>query len=248
MIRVTVWNEYAHEREDAAIRAIYPDGIHGAIAAALGTCEDMTVTTATLYDEEGNKNPDCGLPDALLSATDVLIWWGHCFHHEVDDAVAERVQRAVLCGMGLIVLHSGHMSKPFMRLMGTSCTLTWREDGDMERLWVVDPAHPIAAGIDRYFDLPHEETYGEPFDIPTPDKLVFIGWFEGGEVFRAGGCWRRGHGRVFYFQPGHETFPIYYDSRVITVLRNAVRWAQPTLRKAELGCPNVEKPVTKFDK
>ena len=246
MIRVTVWNEYCHEREDGAVRAVYPHGIHGAIAAAIG-CEDVAVTTATLYDEAGNKNPDCGLPADLLEATDVLVWWGHVRHWDVDDAVAERVQQAVLRGMGLIVLHSGHMSKPFMRLMGTSCTLTWREDGDMERVWVVDPAHPIAAGLDRYFDLPHTETYGEPFDIPTPDELVFIGWYEGGEVFRSGCCWRRGLGRVFYFQPGHETFPIYYDSRVKTVLCNAVRWAQPTARKAELTCPNVEKPATKFD-
>lgn len=247
MIRVTVWNEYYHERVHEQVREIYPDGIQGAIAAAFGGQEDIAVTTATLYDEAGNKNPDCGLPADLLEATDVLIWWGHCVHHEVDDAVAERVQQAVLRGMGLIVLHSGHMSKPFMRLMGTSCTLTWREDGDMERLWVIDPAHPIAAGLDRYFDLPNEETYGEPFDIPTPDELVFIGWYEGGEVFRSGCCWRRGLGRVFYFQPGHETFPIYYDSRVQRVLRNAVRWAQPTAHKAELGCPNVTKPVTKFD-
>ena len=247
MVRVTVWNEYCHEREDAAVRAVYPDGIHGAVAAALGGQEDVSVTTATLYDEAGNKNPDCGLPATLLEATDVLIWWGHVRHWGVDDAVAEQVQQAVLRGMGLIVLHSGHMSKPFMRLMGTSCTLTWREDGDMERLWVIDPAHPIAAGLDRYFDLPNEETYGEPFDIPTPDELVFIGWYEGGEVFRSGCCWRRGLGRVFYFQPGHETFPIYYDSRVQQVLRNAVRWAQPTARKAELGCPNVTKPTAKFD-
>lgn len=247
MIRVTVWNEYCHERKDAAVRAVYPDGIHGTIAAALRGEQDMTVTTATLYDESGVKNPDCGLPAALLAETDVLVWWGHVCHHDVDDAVAERVQQAVLCGMGLIVLHSGHLSKPFTRLMGTSCTLTWREDGDGERLWVIDPAHPIAAGIDRYFDLPHEETYGEPFDIPTPDESVFIGWFEGGEVFRAGCCWRRGLGRVFYFQPGHETLPVYHDSRVQTVLRNAVRWAQPTARVAQRNCPHVTRPEPKFD-
>ena len=247
MIRVTVWNEYVHEREVAAIAAIYPEGIHGAIAAALGKEADFCVTTATLYNEECEKNPACGLPDDLLANTDVLVWWGHCRHWDVDDDTAERVQRAVLCGMGLIVLHSGHLSKPFTRLMGTSCTLTWREDNDMERLWVVTPAHPIAAGIDRYFDLPHTETYGEPFDVPTPDETVFIGWYEGGEVFRSGCCWQRGRGRVFYFQPGHETLPIYYDSRVRTVLINAVRWAQPTTRVAEVTCPHVEKPTIKFD-
>ena len=247
MIRVTVWNEYVHEREDAAIAALYPNGLHGAIAEGLSAHEDITVRTATLYDEQGNLNPDCGLPAQMLADTDVLIWWGHCYHHEVTDEVAQRVHQAVLCGMGFIALHSAHMSKPFIRLMGTSCTLTWREDGDMERLWVVNPAHPIAAGIDRYFDLPHEETYGEPFDVPEPDELVFVGWYEGGEVFRSGCCWRRGLGRVFYFQPGHETFPIYGDSRVQRVLQNAVRWAAPTIRTDGLECPNVTKPALKFD-
>lgn len=247
MIRITVWNEYWHEQEDAAIAAVYPDGIHGAIAAALGRQADFAVTTATLYDAEGNKNPHCGLSDDLLAQTDVLLWWGHCRHGEVDDEVAAKVQQAVLCGMGLIVLHSGHFSKPFKLLMGTSCSLTWREDGDMERLWVANPAHPIARGIDRYFDLPHTETYGEPFDVPNPDETVFIGWYEGGEVFRSGCCWQRGQGRVFYFQPGHETLPIYHDSRVQTVLTNAVRWAVPTARIAAITCPNVAKPTPKFD-
>ena len=247
MIRVTVWNEYVHEREDAAIAALYPEGIHGAVAAALGGCEDITVRTATLYDAEGNLTPDCGLSPAVLADTDVLIWWGHVRHWEVPDEVAQRVQEAVLCGMGFIALHSAHLCKPFTRLMGTSCTLTWREDGDAERLWVIDPDHPIVAGIDRYFDLPHEETYGEPFDIPTPDELVFIGWYEGGEVFRSGCCWRRGLGRVFYFQPGHETFPIYYDSRIQRVLRNAVRWAAPTARVAERTCPNYGKQPPQYD-
>ena len=144
--------------------------------------------------------------------------------------------------MGLIVLHSGHHSKPFRLLMGTTCNLTWREDGDMEQVWVVAPDHPIVQGIDRYFNLPHEEAYGEPFDIPEPDKLVLIGRYEGGEVFRSGCCWRRGRGKIFYFQPGHETYPTYTYPTVQRLLVNAVRWAAPESRVPQLDCPNVKKP------
>lgn len=164
----------------------------------------------------------------------------------MPDKVVDRVQESVLKGMGLIVLHSAHHSRIFKRLMDTSCNLTWREDGDMERLWVVAPDHPIAQGIDRYFDLPHEETYGEPFDIPEPDKLVFIGWYEGGEVLRAGCCYRRGRGKIFYFQPGHETFPTFKVHWVQTVITNAVHWAAPESRIATLECPNVTKPEPRF--
>ncbi len=241
MIRVTVWNEFYHEKTEESIRAVYPDGLHTVISEFLGREEDITVRTATLNE------PDCGLPPQVLAQTDVLIWWGHARHWEVPEEVARRVQTAVLGGMGFIALHSAHHSKPFRYLMGTTCNLSWREDGDMERLWVVAPDHPIAQGIDRYFDLPHEETYAESFDIPEPDKLVFVGWYEGGEVFRSGCCWRRGRGKIFYFQPGHESFPIYRDSRVQRVITNAVRWAQPETRIPEIPCPNVQKPVLKFD-
>ncbi|MBQ4332619.1 MAG: ThuA domain-containing protein [Clostridia bacterium] len=241
MIRVTVWNEFYHEKTEESVRAVYPEGIHTVIAEFLGRQEDITVRTATL------DQPECGLPPEVLAQTDVLIWWGHARHWEVPEEVARRVQEAVLCGMGFIALHSAHHSKPFRYLMGTTCNLSWREDGDMERVWVVAPDHPIAQGIDRYFDLPHEETYAEAFDIPEPDKLVFIGWYEGGEVFRSGCCWRRGRGKIFYFQPGHETFPIYRDSRVQRVITNAVRWAEPETRVPEVPCPNVQKPVLKFD-
>ena len=237
MIRVTVWNEFYHERTEDHIRAVYPEGIHGVIAEFLGREEDVTVRTATLLD------PECGLAAEVLAQTDVLIWWGHARHWEVPDEVARRVQEAVLTGMGLIVLHSGHYAKPFRYLMGTSCTLSWREDGDMERLGVVAPEHPIAQGIDRYFDLPHEETYAEVFDIPKPDELVLIGWYEGGEVFRAGCCYRRGYGRVFYFQPGHESFPTYHHPEIQTVIRNAVQWACPTHRVDAVDCPWVKKPL-----
>ncbi len=140
--------------------------------------------------------------------------------------------------MGLIVLHSGHHAKVFKRLMGHNCDLSWREAGEKERLWVASPGHPIAAGIDRFFELPHEEMYGEPFGVPEPLETVFISWFQGGEVFRSGLTYRRGAGRIFYFRPGHETYPTYHDPTVQQVLRNAVRWAVPD-RRIAWGCPNV---------
>ncbi|MCL5270831.1 MAG: ThuA domain-containing protein [bacterium] len=223
-IKVTVWNEFRHERKTEAIAKIYPDGIHMAIARALRANPDMEVGTATL-DE-----PEHGLSQAVLDATDVLLWWGHMAHGEVSDEIAARVQNRVLEGMGLIVLHSGHFSKPFKRLMGTACTLMWREVGEKERVWTIDPSHPIAEGIGPYIDIPHTEMYGERFDIPTPDQVVFISWYEGGEVFRSGCTFERGMGRVFYFAPGHETFPIYHQAEIQKVLTNAARWAAARVR------------------
>jgi len=218
-VRVTVWNEFRQERTDPPVRAIYPDGIHAAIAAGLREHGGFEVRSATL-DE-----PDQGLSDAVLAETDVLTWWGHVAHAEVSDEVVDRVQARVLDGMGLIVLHAGHFSKIFKRLMGTACDLKWREDGRRERLWVVDPSHPIAEGVGESFVLAEEEMYGEHFDIPPPDELVFVSWFEGGEVFRSGCTYRRGRGRVFYFRPGHETHPSYLDANVRRVIANAARWA-----------------------
>lgn len=234
MIRVLVWNEFFHEKDkNNASSEIYPNGIHNAIADFLGKEDDITVTTATLDDE------NCGITDEVLKNTDVIIWWGHCRHEKVPDEVAEKVQAAVLNGMGAIFLHSAHKSKPFMRLMGTSCSLIWRESGDFERVWVAKPSHPIAAGIDTCFELPAEETYGEPFGIPTPDEIVFMGWYSGGEVFRSGVTYTRDNGRVFYFQPGHETFPTYRDPSVQRVILNAVRWAAPAVRIDNvMDCPN----------
>ena len=218
MTRVTVWGEHRQERSDEPVRAVYPDGIHTAIAEGLRDA-GFDVGTATL-DE-----PEHGLTDDVLASTDVLTWWGHVAHGEVDEAIVDRVQRRVLDGMGLIVLHSGHHSKIFKRLMGTSCDLNWREAGERERLWVVDPAHPIAEGLGEGFTLDAEEMYGEHFDVPAPDSLVFISWFDGGEVFRSGCCYERGRGRVFYFRPGHETHPTYHHPTVRHVIANAVRWA-----------------------
>ena len=218
-IQVTVWNEARHENQDSAVRAVYPDGMHMALAGHLGAQDGLRVRTATL-DE-----PEHGLTEAVLAATDVLIWWGHLAHHEVADAIVDRVQRRVLDGMGLIVLHSGHLSKIFVRLMGTSCMLRWREASEKERLWVVNPCHPITRGIGPYIELPATETYGEFFDIPEPDKLLFMSWFQGGDVFRSGAVWTRGKGKIFYFRPGHETFPQFYHPQVLRVIRNAVFWA-----------------------
>jgi trehalose utilization protein len=218
MTRVTVWNEFRQERTDPAVAAVYPDGIHEAIAAGLREA-GHPVRVATL-DE-----PDHGLSDAILAETDVLTWWGHLAHDEVDDAVVDRVQCRVLEGMGLIVLHSGHFSKVFKRLMGTTCNLKWREAGERERIWVVDPSHPIAEGLGESVVIDHEEMYGEHFDIPAPDQLVMVSWFQGGEIFRSGCCFQRGRGRVFYFRPGHETHPTYFNPDVRRIIANAVRWA-----------------------
>ena len=218
-IRVVVWNEFLHEKENAVVREIYPDGLHNAIAQGIGEDADVEVSTATL------EEPEHGLSQARLDETDVLVWWGHKAHAKVDDAIVERVAQRVHEGMGLLVLHSGHFSKIFKRLMGTPCSLRWREAGERERLWVINPSHPITQGIDKAIELPNSEMYGEPFLVPEPLETVFVSWFEGGEVFRSGLTYQRGAGRIFYFEPGHETYPIYHDPNIRRVLRNAVRWA-----------------------
>jgi trehalose utilization protein len=219
-VRVTVWNEYRHEKRSEQVAAVYPEGIHGAIAAALRE-HGFAVRTATL-DE-----PEHGLTQEVLDNTDVLTWWGHQAHAEVSEEIVERVYKRVLDGMGLIVLHSGHFSKIFKKLMGTTCDLKWREANDHERLWVVAPGHPITEGLGEYIYLEHEEMYGEHFDIPQPETLVFVSWFSGGEVFRSGACYSRGRGKIFYFRPGHETIPTYHNAEIQRVIANAVRWAAP---------------------
>jgi len=227
-IHVTVWNEYRQEHEQPEVAAIYPKGIHGALAEMLGEWADLEVRTATL-DE-----PENGLPQEVLDDTDVLVWWGHRYHNDVAEATVQRVCQRVYEGMGFVVLHSGHASLPFQRLMGTETgKLRWYEDEDPQRLWVVAPGHPIAEGIGEYFEIPHDETYGELFHVPAPDELVFITWYPGGEVFRSGCCWQRGAGKIFYFQPGHETLPVYYQPEVRRVIANAVHWAAPEQRKVQ---------------
>lgn len=230
MINVTVWNEFRHEREDDEVKAVYPDGIHNCIKEFLQKDEELNVRTATL-DEEC-----CGLTDEVLNSTDVLIWWGHCHHEKVPDELVEKIYNRVMCGMGFIALHSAHFSKPFKRLMGSTCSLKWR-DGDRERLWCVLPSHEIAKDVPEQIVIPVEEMYGERFDVPTPDELIFIGWFSGGEVFRSGCAWNKGLGRVFYFQPGHESNPTYHIEAVQKIITNAVHWANPNFIAKEIDCP-----------
>ncbi|WP_437790543.1 ThuA domain-containing protein [Macrococcoides caseolyticum] len=220
-MNITVWNEFRHEKESELVQKHYPDGIHEVIAKFL----DGNVTTATL------DMPEHGLTDDVLNNTDVLIWWGHKAHEEVQDEIVEKVYKRVLEGMGFIALHSAHFSKVFKKLMGTGCDLKWREAGEKERIWIVNPAHPIAESLPEYFELEQEEMYGEHFDIPAPDELLFISWFQGGEVFRSGATFTRGNGKIFYFRPGHETYPTYHNEYVQQVIKNAVKWVKPTNAK-----------------
>lgn len=244
-IRVTVWNEYWHENParhadvqarlrnygfsesklinaTEGVKKVYPDGMHAVIADHL-RAQGFAVRVATL-DE-----PEHGLTEEVLAETDVLAWWGHAAHDQVSDEIVERVhERVNLGGMGLIALHSSHYSKIFKKLMGASCMLKTREADEKERIWVIDQSHPIANGLPEYFEIPQTEMYGEPFDVPAPDALVFVSWFQGGEIFRSGCCYQRGRGKIFYFRPGHETLPIYYQPEVRQVIANAVRWAAPS--------------------
>ncbi len=237
---ITIWNEFRHEKENDAVKAIYPDGIHEVIRQGLDDLSDsgeFSLSCATL------DQPEHGLTPAVLQQTDVMLWWGHMAHDEVQDEIVEQVHTRVLEGMGLIVLHSAHYSKIFRKLMGTACNLKWRAVGERERIWVTRPGHAIARGIDTCIELDSTEMYGEPFGIPEPEEQVFISWFEGGEVFRSGCCWRRGQGKIFYFRPGHETYPIYHNPAIRQVLLNAVRWAKPDGHNPEPRyCENVRKP------
>lgn len=217
MIRVTVWNEYVHEREYEGIAKVYPKGIHGCIADFLDTDEEITVRCATL-DMENQ-----GISEEMLKNTDVLIWWAHARHEEITDENVRLIQEAVLGGMGLIALHSAHCSKIMKALMGTTMSLNWRNN-DSETLQCVKPLHPIADGVPSVIDIPHEEMYSEWFDIPKPDDIVFEGTFSNGEKFRSGVTFTRGYGKIFYFQPGHEEYPIYFMPEIQRIITNAVHW------------------------
>ena len=218
-IHVTVWNEDSAQESAENVLAVYPRGVLGAVAAMFENEGDFAVRTAYL------SQPEAGLAEETLEDTDVLVWWGHCKHHLVPDEIVARVQRHVLRGMGLIVLHSGHESKIMQRLLGTQCSLRWHENRDKERLFIIEPAHPIMRGVPAWFELEAEEMYGERFDIPAPDALLAIGWYESGDVFRSACCFSRGYGKIFYFQPGHETLHSYYNRYVQLIIRNAARWA-----------------------
>ncbi|WP_028279236.1 ThuA domain-containing protein [Arthrobacter sp. H5] len=237
-LKVLVWNEAVHEahNEPSTMAEMYPRGMHGAIAESLQQFfPDSQVSTAVLAD------PEHGLTEDRLRETDVLLWWGHRAHGEVDDAVVERVHRHVLGGMGLIVLHSGHFAKIFTRLLGTTCSLKWRNDGERELVWTVKPSHPIAAGVDSPIVIPEQEMYGELFDIPEPDDLIFISSFAGGEVFRSGVTFSRGKGRIFYFSPGDQEYPVYHHPQVQRVIANGVDWvAQSDILRSAPEVENAE--------
>lgn len=236
MLKVTIFNEFYHEQTKEDVRAIYPKGIHGVISEFLKS-DDIQIRAVTMYDEKLNIIPDCSLTEEILNDTDVLMWWGHMSHHLVPDEVVERVCSHVKRGMGIIFIHSAHHSKPFKKLMGTSCNLKWRGDAK-ERLWIVNPAHPIMEGIDvDHFDLEAEEMYGEFFDIPAPDELLIIGTYDSDEVFRSACTWTRGFGKVFYFQPGHETNSSWYNPYIQKIIKNAVRWAKPNRKVDNIPCP-----------
>ena len=238
MIRVTVWNEFIHENEYENVRKIYPEGIHRCIAAFLEKEEEIEVTCVTL------SMPEQGLSKEVLDQTDVLIWWSHARQDEITDENVQRVKEYVNAGMGLIALHSAHFSKIMKTLLGTSMTLRWRH-GDRERLWCTCPTHPIANGVPAQFEIPKEEMYGEYFDIPKPDDVVFTGWFASGEVFRSGCTFTRGYGKIFYFQPGHEEYPIYYQKEIQKIITNAVYWAYEPDRRKPLTCTQVVETLEK---
>jgi trehalose utilization protein len=240
MLRITIWNENIHEK-DTVVNEVYPLGIHGTIAAYLKENKEFDIKIATL------DQPECGLTDEVLNSTDVLFWWGHAAHEMVPDDIARKVVNRVLLGMGLIVLHSAHYSKPFKLLMGTSCSLRWR-DSSRERLWCLNPGHPITAGVPACFDLECEEMYGEFFDIPKPDELVYGGWFDSGEIFRSGCGWYRGAGKVFYFQPGHETNTAYHNPYVLKILENAALWAAPVRMRSTLECFHKDETTNEITK
>ncbi len=229
-INVLVWSEYRQARDEEEVKKIYPAGINNFIANFLK--DDFIKTSTAQLDQKEH-----GLTKEKLDETDVLIWWGHVAHDEVKDEIVERIYQNVLEGMGLIVLHSAHFSKIFKKLMGTSCNLKWRVAEEVERLWITAPSHPIVKDIDgEYIELEKEEMYGEYFDIPKPDDIVFISWFEGGEVFRSGLTYKRGQGNIFYFRSGHEEYPTYHNKEVQKVIKNAVHWANNSnIKKINYG-------------
>ncbi|MBR6740097.1 MAG: ThuA domain-containing protein [Clostridia bacterium] len=227
-IKVTIWNEFYHEKVNDRVKSIYPEGMHACLKEGLA-CDDFEIRLADL------DMPEHGLTEEVLNDTDVLLWWGHCRHDAVSDEVANRVVAHVRNGMGFIPLHSAHYSKPFTRLMGSTCSLYWREVNEHARVWCVNPAHPIAQGLPQQFVIDHEECYGEPFGIPQPDDIVFITWFAGGDVFRGGCTFTRDRGKIFYFHPGHETFPNYKNEYVLKVISNAIRWAAPAPAMPDRG-------------
>lgn len=225
--RVVAWSE-GSANVDPASKVVYPNDINSAIAEGLKPLESQgwEVLRASLGD------PDQGLSDERLNSTDVLIWWGHKKHNQVsDELVGKIVKRVKEQGMGFIGTHSAHFSKPLKKLLGTPCS--WREyvlDGTTVEISVKEPNHPICKGVSN-FTIPIER-YGEPFAVPTPESVPLDGLYTRPngqkEPGRMGLCWTIGKGKVFYFTPGHETFPDYFRPQVRTIFINAVQWAAGT--------------------
>ena len=238
-IRVTVWNEFRHEKTKENVKALYPNGLHAVVGEFLSATGDMEVTLAALDDEAQ------GLPDEVLENTDVLVWWGHMAHKEVSDELVAKIQKRVYLGkLGFVGRHSAHHSKPFRAIVGTNGNLQWGRN-QREVVWNLMPSHPIAAGIPDHFIIEEEEMYSEPFYIPQPDALVFGSWFEDGNILRSGCCFIRGAGKVFWFQPGHETCKSFFNPYVRRIITNAVYWAVPSVDGQSVTdkCPHITEPI-----
>ncbi len=238
-IQVLVWDE----NPSHAPRDIYPRSIRGAVADGLCEFGRDEVVVRTAHQDE----PEQGLSAAALAQTDVLVWWGHMRHSELNDAVIGRVAERVLHrGMGFVALHSAHYSKPFRTILDCTGHLKggWSEADQPEEVRVCAPQHPIAHGV-HDFTLASEEMYGGPFDVPPPAVVVLQSYFPAtNRFFPSGIAWSvgagidpnfesgpgrgigqgEGVGRVFYFRPGHESVPTYFHTDVRRVLLNAVRW------------------------
>lgn len=216
--KVVVWSE------GTAPKTVYPYDVNTAIAEGLQPLKDWQIITASITD------PDQGLSDDLLNSTSVLIWWGHQKHGDVkDELVAKIVRRVKEGGMGFIATHSAHYSKPLKALLGTNCG--WKyytDDGARVDLIVKSPKHPIAKGV-KNFTVPKTERYGDPFEVPPAETVVFDGIYTlpngTKENAQQGMTWSVGKGRVFYFQPGHESYPIYFQEEIRHIFRNGVQWA-----------------------
>jgi trehalose utilization protein len=235
-INVLVWDE----QQDVQVKSgAYKNFLGNAVAEFLSKTDGLQVVSANINE------PDQGLADDRIAAADVVVWWGHVRHKDVNDSKVESIVAKVKAGKaGFVALHSAHYSKPFKNLMGTNCGFKKvdanKNEGFVQHLRVVSPMHPIAKGV-KDFDIPKTEIYGEPFEVPMPDAIVLYGHWDTGDSFPDVCCWTVGGkgvssaaakaanpgGRVVYFRPGHETFPIFHQPEVQRVVTNCVLWAAP---------------------
>jgi len=214
-VKALVWSEFTEPKD------VYPKGIHGDIAEYLNASGNVEAKVVQLSD------PDQGVSQAMLDWADVLLWWGHQKHRDVTDETVQRIVKSVKeGGMGYFAMHSAHYSRGLIAILGTPCGLGSVGDGGAESISVVMPDHPIAKGVSD-FVVPRTEYFGEPFGVPEPEAVVFKSTFEKGDNiwFRSGCCWTVGKGRVFYFRPGHETYPIMRQPEVQKVIYNATLWS-----------------------